>query len=172
MSDGAQFIPKVEGSKWEVEITDDDGPRTRRITECPRGFALERKQSNPQADRCVECPGSSDAAYSLREARWSGDESLTGLGAWCEPCPTPASSVSCAGNTLVTGKEGWWLVEEEEEPVDEQHSRRDDPAIKHVFRSSAVRRLALLSCSSSTPRSLALALHHNLYPVLAPWQDL
>ena len=71
MSDGAQFIPKVEGSKWEVEITDDDGPRTRRITECPRGFALERKQSNPQADRCVECPGSSDAAYSLREARWS-----------------------------------------------------------------------------------------------------
>ena len=79
LTDGAQFIPKVEGSKWEVEITDDDGPRTMRLTECPRGFALERKQSNPQADRCVECPGSSDAAYSLREARWSGNESLTGV---------------------------------------------------------------------------------------------
>ena len=165
-TDGAQFIPKVEGSKWEVEITDDDGPRTRRITECPRGFALERKQSNPQADRCVECPGSSDAAYSLREARWSGNESLTGLGAWCEPCPTPASSVSCAGNTLVTGEEGWWLVEEEEELVEEQHSRRDDPAIKHVFRSTLPGFPLMLLFDTALSR--ALALHCNLDPVLAP----
>jgi hypothetical protein len=136
MSDGAQFIPKVEGSQWAVEIMD-DGSWTKRLTGCPLGYALERKQSNPQADRCVACPGSSDAAYSLREARWSGNESLTGVGVWCERCPTPASSVSCAGDNLVTGKEGWWLVEEEE-PVEEQHSRRNNPATKHVFRSTAI----------------------------------
>ena len=46
MSDGAQFIPKVEGSKWEVEISDDNGARTMRLIECPRGYALERKQNN------------------------------------------------------------------------------------------------------------------------------
>ena len=136
MSDGAHVIPKVEGSKWEVEISDDNGPRTMRLTECPRGYALERTQNNPQADHCVECPGSSDAAYSLREARWSGNESLTGVSMWCEPCPKPAGSVDCAGDNLVTGKEGWWLVEEQEEPVEGQQSRRDGLAIKHVFRST------------------------------------
>jgi len=133
MSDGAQFVPRVQGSKWEVEITVDNG-RTMRLTECPRGYALQRKQDNPQADRCIECPGSSDAAYSQREARWSGNESLTGVGIWCEPCPQPAGSVNCAGDNVVTSKEGWWLVEEEE-PVQEHHLRRDGPAIKHVFRS-------------------------------------
>ena len=133
MSDGAQFVPRVQGSKWEVEITVDNG-RTMRLTECPRGYALQRKQDNPQADRCIECPGSSDAAYSQREARWSGNESLTGVGIWCEPCPQPAGSVNCAGDNVVTSKEGWWLVEEEE-LVQEHHLRRDGPAIKHVFRS-------------------------------------
>ena len=174
MSDGAQFIPKVEGSKWEVEISDDNGARTMRLIECPRGYALERKQNNPQADRCVECPGSSNAAYSLREARWLGDESLTGVDMWCEPCPNPAGSVNCAGDNLVTGKEGWWLVEEEE-PIEGQDSRRDYPAMKHVFRSTGLPSPSILSLPFSSPGHpfcpslghLALLLRHCVC-----WQDL
>ena len=99
MSDGAQFIPKVEGSKWEVEITDDNGPPTLRITECPAGFALVRKQSNPQSDACIECPGTSDHGYSLVPAAWNGNADETNLQDFCLRCPTPPSSVKCWGGT-------------------------------------------------------------------------
>ena len=99
MSDGAQFIPKVEGSKWEVEITDDNGPPTLRITECPAGFALVRKQSNPQSDACIQCPGTSDHAYSLVPAAWNGNADETNLEDFCLKCPTPPSSVKCRGGT-------------------------------------------------------------------------
>ena len=99
MSDGAQFIPKVEGSKWEVEITDDNGPPTLRITECPAGFALVRKQSNPQSDACIECPGTSDHGYSLVPATWNGNADETNLEDFCLKCPTPSSSVKCSGGT-------------------------------------------------------------------------
>jgi hypothetical protein len=66
----------------------------------------------------------------------------------------------------VTGEEGWWLVEEEEELVEEQHSRRDDPAIKHVFRSTLPGFPLMLLFDTALSR--ALALHCNLDPALAP----
>ena len=97
-SDGAQFIPKAEGSKWEVEITD-NGARTMRLTECPAGFALVRKQNNPQTDACIECPGTSDHGYSLVPATWNGNADETNLEDFCLKCPTPPSSVKCWGGT-------------------------------------------------------------------------
>jgi len=97
MSDGAQFIPKVEGSKWE--ITDDSGQQTLRITECPAGFALVRKQNSPQTDACIECPGTSDHGYSLVPAAWNGNVDETNLEDFCLKCPMPSSSVKCWGGT-------------------------------------------------------------------------
>lgn len=79
-TDGARFIPRIAGSKWFVEdSTDGAGERAHRlrITECPAGFALVRRQSMPQTDQCEECPGTFPFGYSLKTQSWTGNDSLT-----------------------------------------------------------------------------------------------
>ena len=127
-TDGAQFVPKVAGSKWTMEVSAEG--QTLRVSECPAGYALLRKQNNPQSDSCVLCPGSSENGYSLQPARWSGNESDTGLDFFCEPCPQPGTSVLCSAGTTVTSEEGWWLVQEEAEI----QTRRDVPSTNAVFK--------------------------------------
>ena len=128
MSDGAQFNTE-EGFKWEEQFTNDNG-WTRRITECPAGFALRREQSNPQSDACIECPGTSDYGYSLQTARWTGNQSETGLGFFCKSCPSPASSVVCQGGTEVYTKQGWYLMQEN---ASEDATSRRNPASKQLI---------------------------------------
>jgi hypothetical protein len=147
-----QFNPKIEGSLWKKEVTS-DGVHTLRIVACPPGFALLRKENNPQADQCQRCPGAfthfpmvsqiystltfrsvfagtSDYGYSLQEARWTGNENETGLAFFCSPCPKPESSVTCLGGTEVFAQQKWWLVRQTEE---NSTSRREFAETKHVF---------------------------------------
>ena len=113
---GTHFTSRVEGAVWTEEISPDGtGSRMLRLFECPEGHAIIRKQSNPQADLCLECPGSSDFGYSLDAARWNGDKTETGLKDYCKPCPTPATAVKCEGGTKVTSLKDWWLVAQVEE---------------------------------------------------------
>ena len=87
-------------SVWTAEASGDgDGTIRLRISECPAGFALVRKQSNPLSDTCTECPGTSDHAYSLVPALWNGNADETNLDDFCLKCPTPPSSVKCWGGT-------------------------------------------------------------------------
>ena len=52
--DGALFLPKTPGSIWTKEASQEaDGGFLNRISICPAGWALERKESNPQADMYV-----------------------------------------------------------------------------------------------------------------------
>jgi hypothetical protein len=98
---------------WSTEASPDtDGVLLKRIAECPAGYALVRKQSNPQADSCVKCPGTADYGYSLDAARWTGRLSETTLASYCRPCPRPATAVKCEGGTSVRALKDWWLVEE------------------------------------------------------------
>ena len=87
---------------WSTEASPDtDGVLLKRIAECPAGYALVRKQSNPQAYNCVKCPGTADYGYSLDAARWTGRVSETTLASYCRPCPRPATAVKCEGGTSV-----------------------------------------------------------------------
>jgi len=118
--DGISFVSRVEGAQWTEELaTDGTGTRRLRITECPAGYALVRRESNPQADLCFECPGSSDFGYSLQPAIWTGLKSKTDLEDFCLPCPTPATSVKCEGGTKVTSLGDWWIEQQVAEVDDE-----------------------------------------------------
>jgi len=98
--DGVRFVSRVEGAVWTEETSGDgDGAIRLRISECPAGFALVRKQTIPQSDACIECPGTSDHAYSLVPALWKGNADETNLDDFCLKCPTPPSSVKCWGGT-------------------------------------------------------------------------
>ena len=65
--DGDQFVPRIKESEWTIEKENDN--LIRRVTRCPPGYALERKDSNPQSDRCELCRG--PGYYSLEEVRSS-----------------------------------------------------------------------------------------------------
>lgn len=110
--DGAVFEPKTVNSIWLKESSADGG-YVQRINSCPAGYALVRKEDNPQADKCVQCPGTTSHGYSLVEARWSGRDNETGLDFFCKPCPKPATAVNCMGGTLVITNKSWFLVQEE-----------------------------------------------------------
>jgi len=124
--DGAQFVPKVAGSEWTLEIAS-DGTHMRRLSKCPRGHALLRTESLPQADTCEVCPGTADTGYSLTDAVWNGNENETGLAFFCNTCPRPAHSVTCRGSSQVEAKAGWWLVEEEVVTSDDRRSSTTVP---------------------------------------------
>ena len=91
------------------------------------------------------CPGSGDNGYSLQAAKWTQNETKSGMDFFCEKCPQPASSVECLGGTMVRSQEGWWLVkgwwlvrgEERIRPatIEEERagSRRDNSEIKNLF---------------------------------------
>ena len=98
--DGIRFLSRVEGAVWTEETSGDgDGTIRLRVSECPAGFALVRKQTNPQSDACIECPGTADHAYSLVPAVWNGNADEMNLDDFCLRCPTPPSSVKCWGGT-------------------------------------------------------------------------
>jgi hypothetical protein len=98
--DGIRFLSRVEGAVWTEETSGDgDGTIRLRVSECPAGFALVRKQTNPQSDACIECPGTADHAYSLVPAVWNGNADEMNLDDFCLRCPTPPSSVKCSGGT-------------------------------------------------------------------------
>ena len=98
--DGIRFLSRVEGAVWTEETSGDgDGTIRLRVSECPAGFALVRKQINPQSDACIECPGTADHAYSLVPAVWNGNADEMNLDDFCLRCPTPPSSVKCSGGT-------------------------------------------------------------------------
>ena len=97
--DGIRFVSRVEGAVWTKETSKGDGTIILRIKECPAGFALVRKQSNPQSDNCIECPGTSDYGYSLVPAVWTGEKTEMNLAHSCLPCPMPLTSVKCWGGT-------------------------------------------------------------------------
>ena len=85
---------------WTAETSSDgDGAIRLRISQCPAGFALVRKQIIPQSDACIECPGTSYHAYSLAPAVWNENADETNLDDFCLKCPTPPSSVKCWGGT-------------------------------------------------------------------------
>ena len=92
-----------------------------------------RREAAPQVDKCEPCPGSSEFGYSLQPAKWDGNESRTGLAAFCNPCPQPATSVSCGGQTEVIPLPGWWLVQQEED-ADPDATRRSGPSNKYIMK--------------------------------------
>ena len=52
--DGTQFVPKVDGSKWEQTIAK-DGLLYYRVVQCPAGYSFYREEDFPINDNCIRC---------------------------------------------------------------------------------------------------------------------
>jgi len=114
------FEPKTPGSIWTLS----GSPAILRLNSCPVGFALIRRESNDQGDTCEPCPVET---YSLNEAKWTGNESESGLAFFCHNCPRGAK---CLGGSNVTATKGWWLEAETQTNA----KRRTSESAKQVFK--------------------------------------
>lgn len=56
----------MQESKWELE-EEGGGTKALRVTECPLGSILVRRQHHPEGDTCVWCPPNT---YSLAKATY------------------------------------------------------------------------------------------------------
>ena len=99
-SNGDAFEPLVAGSVWEeVQLSDTEYRRVKRLLECPPGHSLEYDEALPINDNCQPCER---GTYRLDPC--SRDSSMP----HCVNCDPRAT---CPGGDIVEAVAGYWRVQ-------------------------------------------------------------
>jgi len=106
---GSQFIPKVDGSVWELEDVKEQESQLYRIQSAPPGYVLIRDFANARDDQAVGC---GYAEYALEPALYGGDvmykETLAtevSDDRLCLECPRGSL---CSAELTVMPRKNWW----------------------------------------------------------------